>query len=60
MKIGWAAIPRQRHVSFDTNGDRHAEAAHLVERVAGHFRFGPLTGQSPGAETTRIPTFVKV
>jgi hypothetical protein len=48
MKIGWvAATPPQLHVSFDTNGDRHAEAGHLVERVTSDLGFGPLIGQSP-------------
>jgi len=33
MKIGWVATSPQVHVSFDTNGDRPAEAGHPVERV---------------------------
>src|SRR4051812_39242395 len=51
MNMVWAASPLQACVLFDTNGDRHAEAGHLVKGVAGDFGFGPLIGQSPGMET---------
>jgi hypothetical protein len=52
MKMGWVAGPLQLHVSFDTNGDRHTEAGHLVERVTSDLGFGPLIGQSAGVETS--------
>src|SRR3954447_26525816 len=42
------ASPPQACALFDADGDRHTEAGHSVERVAGDFRFGPLIGQSPG------------
>src|SRR4051812_26021722 len=44
------ASPRL-HVLFDTDRDRHAEAGHLVEGVAGDFGFGLLIGQSPSLQT---------
>src|SRR4051812_1256141 len=48
--LGCISPPRLR-VLFDTDGDRHAEAGHLVEGVAGDFGFGLLIGQSPGMKT---------
>jgi hypothetical protein len=51
MNIVWVASPPQACTLFDTDGDRHAEAGHLVEGVAGDFRFGLLIGQSPGMKT---------
>src|SRR3954463_7924204 len=51
MNTVWVASPPQACVLFDTDGDRHAEAGHSVERVAGDFRLGLLIGQSPGMQT---------
>src|SRR4051794_10118702 len=51
MNTVWVASPPQACVLFDTDGDRHAEAGHLVEGVAGDFGFGLLVGQSPGMKT---------
>src|SRR3954462_16041672 len=51
MNTVWIASPPQLRVLFDTDGDRHAEAGHLVEGVAGDFGFGLLVGQSPGMKT---------
>src|SRR3954462_13308618 len=51
MNTIWAASPPQLRVLFDTDGDRHAEAGHLVEGVAGDFGFGLLIGQTPGMKT---------
>ena len=48
MKIVWVASPPQLRGLFDTDGDRHTEAGHSVERVAGDFRVGLLIGQTPG------------
>src|ERR1700712_3604416 len=45
------ASPPQAYILFDTDGDRHAGAGHLVEGVAGDFGFGLLIGQSPGMKT---------
>src|SRR3954466_4511345 len=35
MNTVWVASPPQACVLFDTDGDRHAEAGHLVEGIAG-------------------------
>src|SRR3954470_10755503 len=51
MNTVWIASPPQACVLFDTDRDRHAEAGHLVEGVAGDFGFGLLVGQTPGMET---------
>src|SRR3954464_12741241 len=51
MNTVWIASPPQLRVLFDTDGDRHAEAGHLVEGVAGDFGFGLLIGQSPSLQT---------
>ena len=51
MNTVWIASPPQLRVLFDTDGDRHAEAGHLVEGVAGDVRFGLLIGQTPGMKT---------
>jgi hypothetical protein len=48
MNMVWVAFPPPVRLSFDTVGDRHAEASHSVEDVAGDFCFGLLIGQSPG------------
>src|SRR3954463_3874757 len=47
----WVASPPQACALFDTDGDRHTEAGHSVERVAGDFGFGLLIGQSPSMKT---------
>src|SRR3954467_3076668 len=51
MNTVWVASPPRLRALFDTDGDRHTEAGHSVERVAGDFRFGSLIGQSPGMKT---------
>src|SRR5208283_1188872 len=48
MKIVWVAFPPQLPGLFDADGDRHTEAGHSVERVAGDFCVGLLIGQIPG------------
>ena len=45
MNIVWVASPPQACALFDTDGDRHADAGHPVEGVAGDFGFGLLIGQ---------------
>src|SRR3954469_19433530 len=50
-EYGLGCIPRQLRALFDADRDRHAEAGHSVEGVAGDFRFGSLIGQSPGMKT---------
>src|SRR3954447_11200418 len=51
MNMVWVASPLQAYVLFDTDGDRHAEAGHSVEGVAGDFGFGSLIGQTSGMKT---------
>src|SRR4051812_30803967 len=51
MNVVWVASPPQLQALFDTDGDRHAEAGHSVERVAGDFGLGLLIRQSPGMKT---------
>src|SRR6478609_3635829 len=51
MNTVWVASPPQAGVLLDADGDRHAEAGHLVEGVTGDFGFGLLIGQSPGLKT---------
>src|SRR3954452_19200307 len=51
MNTVWVASPPQARALFDTDGDRHTQAGHSVERVAGDFGFGLLVGQSPGMKT---------
>src|SRR4051795_9039099 len=51
MNTVWVASPPQACVLFDTDGDRHTEAGHPVEGVAGDFGFGSLIGQTSGMKT---------
>src|SRR3954453_14010303 len=51
MNMAWVAFPPHACVLFDTDGDRHTEAGHPVEGVAGDFGFGPLIGQTSGMKT---------
>src|SRR3954451_21714906 len=51
MNMVWVASPLQACVLFDTDGDRHTEAGHSVEGVAGDVGFGLLVEQSPGMQT---------
>src|SRR3954453_13455793 len=51
MNTVWVASPPRLRALFDTDGDRHTEAGHSVERVAGDFGFGLLIGQTPGLKT---------
>src|SRR5689334_20727633 len=44
--------------SDDPNGDRHAEARHLIENVASDLCLGPLIRQSPGMKTPTDGRFV--
>ena len=60
MNIVWVASPPQACTLFDTDGNRHAEAGHLVEGVAGDFGFGLLIGQSPGIKTPADDSLVTI
>ena len=59
-EYGLGCISPRLGVLFDTDQDRHAEACHSVERVAGDFGLGPLIGESPGVKTPADDGLVSV